>query len=94
MYHPGRENLNVDALSHHPLLPSPIVGIAEDEMQVSRISTNGRGDNGHGEPLLDGDWLLLQSLMEESLIPSLVADSRKRPPSPQKTLMEVVSPRE
>ena len=27
--------INADAVSHHPLLPAPAVGIEKDEMQVS-----------------------------------------------------------
>ena len=41
VYRPGRENANADALSHHPLLPAPAVGIAEDEVQVSIVSVGG-----------------------------------------------------
>ena len=41
VYRPGRENANADALSRHPLLPAPAVGIAEDEVQVSIVSVGG-----------------------------------------------------
>ena len=41
VYRPGRENSNANALSHHPLLPAPAVGLAENEMQVSRVCTSG-----------------------------------------------------
>ena len=44
MYRPGRENSNADALSRHPLLPAPAVGLAENEMQVSRVCVSGRVD--------------------------------------------------
>ena len=44
LYRPGRENSNADALSLHPLLPAPAIGIAEDEMQVSRIDCPERVD--------------------------------------------------
>ena len=38
VYRPGRENKNADALSRHPQLPAPTVGIAEDEVQVFPIT--------------------------------------------------------
>ena len=38
VYRPGREDSNADALSRHPQLPAPIVGIAEDKVQVVPIT--------------------------------------------------------
>ena len=38
-YRAGRENVNSDALSRSPRLPAPNVGIAQDEVQVSTISS-------------------------------------------------------
>ena len=40
VYRPGRENTHADALSRHPLLPAPSVGLAEDEVQVARVFTH------------------------------------------------------
>ena len=48
VYRPSRENTNAHALSRHPLLPAPVVGVAEDEVQVSRVSAY-RGDVDYGE---------------------------------------------
>ena len=51
VYHPGRENTNTDALSRHPLLPDPEVRVAEDKIQVSRVSVdNGGEDDGSAVP--------------------------------------------
>ena len=44
VYRPGHENRNADALSRHPQLPAPSVGIGEDEVQVFPISAEGRKD--------------------------------------------------
>ena len=44
VYHPGRENSIADALSRHPLLPAAAIGLAENEMQVSRVCVSGRVD--------------------------------------------------
>ena len=38
-YRAGRENVNADALSRSPRLPAPNVGIAQDEVQVSTMSS-------------------------------------------------------
>ena len=66
MYRPGRENTNADALSRHPLLPAPVVGVAEDEVQVSRVSAY-RGDVDYGE------------VPAQLPVSVLMADSRSHP---------------
>ena len=38
-YRAGRENVNADILSHSPRIPATNVGIAQDEVQVSTMSS-------------------------------------------------------
>ena len=66
VYRPGRENTNADALSRHPLLPAPVVGVAEDEVQVSRVSAY-RGDVDYRE------------VPAQLPVSVLMADSRSHP---------------
>ena len=79
VYRPGRENSNADALSRHPLLPAPTIGIAEDEMQVSRIDCPERMDKvSHAVPLRAAQSLSSTSCptpmgREESLSQCLIA---------------------
>ena len=37
IHHPGKENLNTDALSRQPYLPPPSEGVAEGEIQVCAV---------------------------------------------------------
>lgn len=39
-YRAGRENRNADALSRSPNLPPPVIGTAEDEVQVSTVTAD------------------------------------------------------
>ena len=58
VYCPGHENRNADALSRHPQLPAPSVGIGEDEVQVFPMDCVGKvtveqeqaNDSPHGGP--------------------------------------------
>ena len=51
LYRAGRENTNADALSRSPHLPAPVVGIGEDEVEVSTIAAEGIWGNSPTQPL-------------------------------------------
>ena len=40
MYRSGKENVNADAFSRQPRLPTPEEGIAQDEVQIAAVTTD------------------------------------------------------
>ena len=65
LYRAGRENTNADALSRSPHLPAPVVGIGEDEVQVSTIAAEGIWRNSPIQPMTSTECVTL-SLREIS----------------------------
>ena len=68
-YRAGKENVNADALSRAPVFPAPLIGIAEDEVQISNITASGE------PPRNDMDQPFLQT---QALVPGY---NDQHPPS-------------
>ena len=58
-YRAGKENVNADALSRAPVFPAPLIGIAEDEVQISNITASGEPPrNDMDQPFLQAQALV------------------------------------
>ena len=79
-YRADKENINADALSRAPIFPVPLVGIADDEVQISNITTTGE------PPRNNMDQLFLQT---QPLVPNSYND--QHPPSEFVTTTRVTS---